>query len=234
MLIKQHHHYLSRQAARLQHRQSTHILRQCLTRWGGLVQRQQQEQRMGVHALGRMRMFRLQRVLLAWYYNIHNLKLHKLHVQLADRQGSLLQAHQQAREADKAVQDLQLERAQLHQRLERVAEHAKIQVGQLAVANDKMQALQQRDADHQMTLEECRTLRATMSEMETLLAYARDGRAQAEAELAEARAASMKATAVSEQGQEELQSTCAGLQCHLAKRKSTMDACMRLLQAHCW
>ena len=202
--------------------------------WACLVQTQQQQKRMAAHALSRMRMFRLQRVLLAWYYSIHNLKLHKLHVQLADRQGSLLQVHSQAREADKAVRDLQLERAQLHQRLERVAEHAKIQVGQLAVANDKMQALQQRDADHQVTLEECRTLRAAMSEMETLLAHARDGRAQAEAKLAEARAASINTTTVSEQGKEELQSTCAGLQYHLASRKNTMDACMSLLQAHRW
>ena len=74
-----------------------------------------------------MRVFKLQRVLLVWYYSTHNLKLHRLHVQLAERQGSLLLVHQQAQQAGKAVQDLQLERAQLHQRLERVAEHAKVQ-----------------------------------------------------------------------------------------------------------
>lgn len=73
-----------------------------------------------------MRLFKLQRVLLAWYYCVHNIKLHKLHVHLAERQGSLLQVHQQAHQGEKAVQDLQLERAQLHQRLERVAEHAKV------------------------------------------------------------------------------------------------------------
>lgn len=73
-----------------------------------------------------MRLFRLQRVLRAWHCTTHKLKLHKLHVQLAERQGSLLEVHQQAQQAGKAVHDLQLERARLHQRLERVAEHAKV------------------------------------------------------------------------------------------------------------
>ena len=73
-----------------------------------------------------MRLFKLQRVLLAWYHTTHNLKLHCLHVQLAERQASLLQVAQQAQQAEQAVQNLQLDRARLHQRLERVAEHAKV------------------------------------------------------------------------------------------------------------
>ena len=106
-----------------------------------------------------------------------------------------------------------------------------VQVGQLAVANDRMQSLQQRDADHQGVLQECQTLRAALSEMETLVSHARSWQARAEQDLAEARAASTAALADAEQGQEELQRTCVGLQHHLAGRKSTMEACTRLLHA---
>lgn len=222
---------MNRQALRLQHRNNRQILRLYLTSWACMIQRQQQEQRKAIHTLGRIRLFSVKRILLAWYYSVHNLKLHRLHVQLADRQGSLLQVHQQAQEANKAARELQLERAQLHQRLERVAEHAKIQVGQLAVANDKMQALQQRDADRQVTLEECRTLRASLTEMESLLAHARSGRDQLEAELNKSNTVSTNAAAVADQSHEELQTTCAGLQGHLAGRKATMEACINLLQA---
>ena len=106
-----------------------------------------------------------------------------------------------------------------------------VQVSQLAVANDRMQSLQQRDADHQGVLQECRTLRAALSEMETLTSHARSRQAQAEQDLAEARAAGTEAAAAAEQGREELQHTCVGLQHHLAGRKATMEACTRLLHA---
>lgn len=106
-----------------------------------------------------------------------------------------------------------------------------VQVGQLAVANDRLQSLQQREADHQGVLEECRTLRAALTEMETLLAHARARQAQAEEELAEAKGPSRGAAAGAEQAQEELQRTCLGLQHHLAARKASMDACSGLLHA---
>lgn len=106
-----------------------------------------------------------------------------------------------------------------------------VQVGQLAVATDRMQSLQQRDANHQSVLQECQTLRAALSEMETLISHARSRQAQTEQDLAEARAASTAAVAAAEQGRGELQRTCVGLQHHLAGRKATMDACTRLLHA---
>ena len=106
-----------------------------------------------------------------------------------------------------------------------------VQVGQLSVANDRMQRVQQRDADQQGVLQECQTLRAALLEMESLLTHARICQAQAEQELAEARLAGRDAAAAAEQGREELQRTCVGLQHHLAGRKATMDACTRLLQA---
>ena len=105
-----------------------------MTHWACLARTQQQAQHRAGRALTRMRLFKLQRVVLAWYYTTHNLKLHKLHVHLAERQASLLQVHQQAQQAGKAVQDLQLERARLHQQLERVAEHAKVQIAAAAAA----------------------------------------------------------------------------------------------------
>lgn len=104
-------------------------------------------------------------------------------------------------------------------------------MGQLAVANDRMQSLQQRDADHQGMLQECQTLRAALLEMETLVSHARSRQAQAEQDLAEARAASTAALTDAEQGREELQRTCVGLQHHLAGRKATMEACTTLLHA---
>ena len=122
-----HWHYLNRQAAVLQHCHRRQLLQHCLTSWACLAWTQRQAQHRAARALSRMRLFKLQHVVLAWFTTTHNLKLHKLHVQLAERQGSLLQVHQQAKQAGKAVQDLQLERARLHQRLERVAEHAKVQ-----------------------------------------------------------------------------------------------------------
>ena len=123
---QQHWQCLNRQAAVLQHRQQRNLLQHCLTSWACLAWTQRQAQHRAAGALSRVRLFKLKRVVLAWYYTTHNLKLHKLHVQLAERQGSLLQVHQQAQQAGKVVQDLQLERARLHQRLERVAEHAKV------------------------------------------------------------------------------------------------------------
>ncbi len=178
-----------------------------------------------------MRLFSLHRLLLAWYYCIHNLKLRRLHVQLADRQSSLLQVHQQAQEAGRAVQELQLERAQLHQRLERIADHAKVQVGQLAVANDKMQEWQQRDADHQLMLDECKGLKAALSAMDEQLTEAHSSCRQLEGALAEARAKCTTTAVEAEKRGEEVQVTCVSLQRHLAKRKATMDACLGLLQA---
>ncbi|KAL3153975.1 hypothetical protein ABBQ32_013531 [Trebouxia sp. C0010 RCD-2024] len=231
VVAQQHCSCLNRQASRLQRRRHRRMLHHCLTAWASYTLGQRRERHRAAHALTHMRLFKLQRVLLAWYYTTHNLKLHRLHVQLAERQGSLLQTHQQAQQAQQAVQDLQLERARLHQRLERVAEHAKVQVGQLAVANDRLQSLQQREADHEGVVEECQTLRAALTEMETLLAHARTRQAQAEGDLAEARGASRDAAAGVEQGREELQRTCLGLQHHLAARKATMDACTSLLLA---
>lgn len=108
-----------------------------------------------------------------------------------------------------------------------------VQVGQLALTNDRMQSLQQRDADHQGVLQECQTLRAALLEMETLLSHARSRQAQAEQDLGEVRAASTDAAAAAEQEREELQRTCVGLQHHLAGRKAIMEACTRLLQAAC-
>ena len=138
---QQHWQYLDRQAAVLQHRQQCHLLQHCLINWACLAWTQCQAQHRAARALSRMRLFKLQRVVLAWYYTTHNLKLHKLHVQLAERQASLLQVHQQAQQAGKAVQDLQLERAQLHQRLERVAEHAKVQAAVAAAAGALLKLL---------------------------------------------------------------------------------------------
>ena len=184
-----------------------------------------------------MRQFGLHRILLAWYYCIHNFKLRRLHVQLADRQSSLLETHQQAQQAGRAVQELQLERAQLHQRLERVADHAKVQVGQLAVANDKMQEWQewqewqQRDADHELMLDECKRLKASCMAANMQLTAERNSCRQLEVELAEAKAAEASTAAAAGQSQEELQVTCVSLQRHLAKRKATMDACLKMLQA---
>lgn len=109
--------------------------------------------------------------------------------------------------------------------------HIQVQVGQLAVANDRMQSLQQRDVDHRGMLQECQTLRAALSEMETLVSHAHSQQAQAEQDLAEARADSTDAVAAAEQGREELQRTCVGLQHHLAGRKATMEAFTRLLHA---
>ena len=232
MITHQHWRYLDQQAASFKIRQHRHLLKQCVTQWAHLVQLRLQQRRIAARALRRMHQFHLQRLLLAWYYGIHNLKLHRLKVQLADRQATLLDVHQQARDASKEIQGLQLERAQLHQRLERVAEHAKVQVGQLAVTNDKVQALQQRDADHQMTLEECRTLKATLAEMDSLLRHARSGRVELESALAEAQTAQVNAAAAAQQGHGELQATRSGLQRHLASRKATMDACTSLLEAH--
>ena len=133
MQAQQHWQYLYRQAAILQHRQQCHLLQHCVNSWAWLAWTHRQAQLRAAGALSRMRLFKLQRVVLAWYYTTHNLKLHKLHVQLAERQRSLLQVHQQAQQAGKAVQDLQLERAMLHQRLERVAEHAKVQAAAAAL-----------------------------------------------------------------------------------------------------
>lgn len=104
-------------------------------------------------------------------------------------------------------------------------------MGQLAVANDRLQSLQQREADHEGLLQECQTLRAALTEMEILLAHARTRQAQAEGDLADARGASRDAAAGVTQGQEKLQRTCLGLQHHLAARKTTMDACTSLLLA---
>lgn len=177
-----------------------------------------------------MRQFGLHRILLAWYYCIHNLKLRRLHVQLADRQSSLLETHRQAQQAGRAVQELQLERAQLHQRLERVADHAKVQVGQLAVANDKMQEWQQRDADHELMLDECERLKAACVAANMQLTAERNSCRQLEVELVEAKAAKTSAAAAAGQSQEELQVTCVSLQRHLAKRKATLDACLKMLQ----
>lgn len=126
MVAQQHCRCLNRQASSLQRHRRRHMLHHCLTAWASFTSRQRRAHHRAAHALTRMRLFKLQRVLLAWYYTTHNLKLHRLHVQLAERQGSLLQLHQQAQQAEQAVQDLQLERARLHQRLERVAEHAKV------------------------------------------------------------------------------------------------------------
>ena len=134
MQAQQHWQYLNRQAAVVRHRQQRHLLHLCLTSWACLAWTQRQAQHKAARALSRMRLYKLQRVVLAWYTTAHNLKLHKLHVHLAERQGSLLQMHQQAQQAGKAVQDLQLERARLHQRLERVAEHAKVQAAAAAAA----------------------------------------------------------------------------------------------------
>lgn len=106
-----------------------------------------------------------------------------------------------------------------------------VQVGQLALTNDRMQSLQQRDADHQGMLQECHTLRAALLEMETLLSNARSRQAQAEQDLAAARSANTDASTAADQEREELQRTCVGLQHHLAGRKATMEACTRLLQA---
>ena len=105
-------------------------------------------------------------------------------------------------------------------------------MGQLAVANDRMQSLQQQETDHKGVLEECHTLRAALTEMETLLAHARTRQAQAEGALAEARGARRDAAAEVEEGRE-LQRTCLGLQHHLAARKATMDSCTGLLLAAC-
>ena len=126
------------------------------------------------------------------------------------------------------MHELQLERAQLHQRLERVADHAKVQVGQLTVANDKMQEWQLRDADHQLTLNECEQLKAASAAAELQMAAAHNSCRQLETELAEIKAT---AAAAAEPNQQDLQLTCLSLQRHLAKRKATMDACLGLMQA---
>ncbi|DBB06362.1 TPA: hypothetical protein ACH3X1_011930 [Trebouxia sp. C0004] len=230
-LLHQHWRQLSRQADRLQQRHFRARLQQLLHTWKCTAKGQQQAKSRAVRAQNGMRHFGLHRILLAWYYCIHNLKLRRLHVQLADRQSSLLETHQQAQQAGRAVHELQLERAQLHHRLERVADHAKVQVGQLAVANDKMQEWQQRDTDHQLTLGECERLKAACVAANMQLATERNSCRQLEVELAEAKAAGASAAAAAGQSQEELQITCVSLQHHLAKRKARMDACLKILQA---
>ena len=214
----------------MQQRHCRNRLQQILRSWTCTAQVQRQDKHRAVRAQDRMRLFGLHRTLLAWHHCIHNHKLRRLHLQLADRQSSLLEVHQQAQQAGRAVHELQLERAQLHQRLERVADHAKVQVGQLTVANDKMQEWRLRDTDHQLTLNECEKLKAASVAAELQTAAAHDSCKQLEAELAEVKATAA-AAAVSEPHQQDLQLTCLSLQRHLAKRKATMDACLGLLQA---
>ena len=199
--------------------------------WAHIAEMQRQAKHRAVRAQTRMRLFGLRRSLLAWYYCTRNLKLHRLHTQLADRQSTLLKLHAQAKEGGRTVHELQLERAQLHQRLGRVADHAKVQVGQLAVANDKMLALQQRDEDHQLTLGECKSLRSALSRTELQLTEARNSCRHLELQLSEAVEAGTRAATTGQHNQEEVHNTCVSLQRHLTKRKATMEACVRLLEA---
>ena len=178
-----------------------------------------------------MCLFKTQRILLAWYYSVHNVKLVRLHVQLAERQSRLLDVHKQAQVAGRALQELQLERAQLHQRLERVADHAKIQVGQLAVANDRLQSLQHRDEEHQLIVSERDDLSAALAVTKQELSQAQHESQQSAAALVDFKADGSQAAAAAQDKYERLEGTCVNLQRHLSMRKATMDACVALLQA---
>lgn len=67
-------------------------------------------------------------MLLGWYYCTHNAKLEQVHRQLAASQSLNGHLKQQTHDAEKALAELQHERTGLHRRLERVADHAKLQV----------------------------------------------------------------------------------------------------------
>lgn len=125
----QHHlRHLVRQANTLQQRQHHAELHAALTCWANHTRAQKQARqraKLAQHGLGQ---FKLQRMLLAWYYCTHNAKLEQVHRQLAASQSLNGHLKQEARDAEKALVELQHERAALHRRLERVADHAKLQV----------------------------------------------------------------------------------------------------------
>ena len=125
----QHHlRHLVRQANTLQQRQHHAELHAALTCWANHTRAQKQARQRAKHAQHGLGQFKLQRMLLAWYYCTHNAKLEQVHRQLAASQSLNGHLKQEARDAEKALAELQHERAALHRRLERVADHAKLQV----------------------------------------------------------------------------------------------------------
>ena len=125
----QHHlRHLVRQADTFQQRQHHAKLQLAFACWASHTRAQKQARQRAKRAQHGLGHFKLQRMLLAWYYCTHNAKLEQVHRQLAASQSLNGHLRQEARDAEKALAELQHEKAALHRRLGRVADHAKLQV----------------------------------------------------------------------------------------------------------
>ena len=227
---QRHWRHIKRQASILGLSHCTCLLTTAFSKWAQLVQAQQHARQRAQHAQHSMDSFHLRRILLAWYYCTHNAKLAQLHSQLQHSHGRQADLQQQADTAQHALDELRLDRAELHRRLERVADQAKLQVAQLAVANTQMQALQQREQEHQHLQMECQRLEATVTALQH---RSEQQSGEADRRLADVKVeleASKEAAAWVEGRQQEMQRRCVSLQRHLGKRKAAMQACFRLLQ----
>lgn len=101
------------------------------------------------------------------------------------------------------------------------------QVAQLAVANTKMQALQQREAEYQQVQAECQRLQDTLTAMQHQAGQA----VQQQQTLQDQLESRNGAVAGAERDEQEVQRKCVGLQRHLGKRRAAMQACLTQLQA---
>lgn len=223
--------HLKRQASALHLRHRTGVLQSAFSRWVQLTQVHQQARQRAQHAQRGMLRFQLQRMLLGWYYCTHNAKLAQANSQLSLSCTRQAQLQEQAGTAQQALDELRLERAELHRRLERVADQAKLQVAQLAVANTQMEALQQQEREHQHLHIECQRLQATVSALQRC---SQQQAQEAKERLGSVRGdleASREAAAAAQSSHDEMQRTCVSLQRHLGKRKAAMQACFHMLPA---
>lgn len=110
----------------LRHLRSLSLL--VFTCWASHSTAQKQARQHAKRAQHGLRQFKLHRALLGWQRCSQKAKLEQVHKQLAASNSLHGHLKQQSRDAEKALADLQEERAGLHRRLERVADHAKLQV----------------------------------------------------------------------------------------------------------
>lgn len=125
---QKHSRHLDRQANCLRVRQLRSLLQSTFACWVGHLQVQKHSRQSARHAQHGIHQFKMRQALISWYRCTQTAKIAHLHRQLEASNSLHGHLKQQCGDAEQAVAELQEERAGLHRRLERVADHAKLQV----------------------------------------------------------------------------------------------------------
>lgn len=125
---QKHSRHLNRQANCLHVRQLQSLLLSTFTCWVSHLQVQKHSRQNAKRAQHGICQFKLRQALISWYRCTQTAKIAHLHRQLEASNSLHGHLKQQCGDAEQAVAELQEERAGLHRRLERVADHAKLQV----------------------------------------------------------------------------------------------------------